>query len=77
MYGTPVIYSISSLPAKYKMYVLVNPLSSIVEAFRYAYLGSGNISWTALCYSAGFMFILLLLGVIIFNRVERSFMDTV
>lgn len=77
MYATPVIYPISSIPDNYKQYFLLNPLTSIVETFRYAYLGTGTFSWSALGYSTIFMFVLLLAGITIFNRVERSFMDTV
>ena len=77
MYATPVIYPLSSIPEKYKSYVLLNPLSSIIETFRYAYLGTGTFSWSALGYSAIFMIVLLLAGITIFNKVERSFMDTI
>jgi lipopolysaccharide transport system permease protein len=77
MYATPVIYPLASIPEKYKFYVLLNPLTSVIETFRYAYLGTGTFSWFDLGYSAIFMLVLLLLGIMIFNRVERSFMDTV
>jgi lipopolysaccharide transport system permease protein len=77
MYATPVIYPLSSIPEKYKPYVLANPLSPIIEAFRFGYLGTGTFSWMALGYSAIFMIILLFTGITIFNKVERSFMDTV
>jgi lipopolysaccharide transport system permease protein len=77
MYATPVIYPLSSIPDKYKTYVLLNPLSAVIETFRYGYLGTGNFSWSALGYSTIFMVLLLLSGITIFNKVERSFMDTV
>lgn len=77
MYATPVIYPLSSIPVKYKEYVLANPLTSIIETFRYAYLGTGTFSWPALGYSTIFMLVLLLVGITIFNKVERSFMDTI
>lgn len=77
MYATPVIYPISSLAPKYKTYALANPLSGIVETFRYGWLGSGTFSWGALAYSFIFMFVLLFLGVLVFNKVEKTFMDTV
>ncbi len=77
MYATPVIYPISSLAPKYKSFALANPLSGIVETFRYGWLGSGTFSWGALEYSFVFMFVLLFIGVLIFNKVERTFMDTV
>lgn len=77
MYATPVIYPISSLAPKYKIYALANPLSGIVETFRYGWLGSGTFSWAALEYSFVFMFVLLFIGVLVFNKVEKTFMDSV
>lgn len=77
MYATPVIYPVNSLPEKYKAYVLANPLSSIVETFRYAFLGSGHFSWNSLLYSSVVMLVLLVTGAVIFNKVEKNFMDTV
>ncbi len=77
MYATPVIYPLSSLPEKYKWIILANPMSPIVETFRYAYLGSGSFSWTYLGYSVVVTFIILMMGIIIFNKVEKSFTDTV
>lgn len=77
MYGTPIIYSLSSVPEKYKSIVLANPLSIVVETFRYAYLGTGYFNWSSLGYSFGIMLVLLGLGVVVFNKVEQSFMDTV
>ncbi len=77
MYATPVIYPIAFLPIKYKSIVMANPLSGIVETFRYAWLGSGTFSWQLLGYSSCFVIILLILGIVIFNKVEKNFMDTV
>ncbi len=77
MYATPVIYPLASIPDQYKTYVLLNPLTAVIETFRYGYLGTGTFSWSALGYSTFFMILLLLSGITIFNRVERSFMDTV
>lgn len=77
MYATPVIYPLTSIPEKYHFWVMANPLSSIVEAFRYAFLGSGTFSPAAIGYSAIWMIVLLFGGIMIFNKVERSFMDTV
>ena len=56
---------------------MLNPMTSIIEAFKYATLGQGYFSWGALGYSFAFMSILMLWGIIIFNKVQRSFMDTV
>ena len=80
MYATPIIYSVASLKAKnpaYAKYAMLNPLSGVVETFRFAYLGSGTFSWSALGYSTGCMLLLLLYGTYIFNKVEKTFMDTV
>jgi len=77
MYATPVIYPVSTIPEKYKTLIMLNPMSSIVEAFKYGFLGAGNFSWFWLGYSAVFMLITLFIGIIIFNRTEKNFMDTV
>jgi lipopolysaccharide transport system permease protein len=77
MYATPVIYPLSSISDKYKAIILANPMTAIVETFRYGFLGSGSFSWGQLSYSLGFSVAILLLGTVIFNRVEKSFTDTV
>ena len=82
MYATPVIYPLSSITGGYKgieyrSLILANPMTSIVETFRYAFLGSGSFNWGYLAYSAGFTVAILIIGTIIFNKVEKSFTDTV
>ena len=77
MFATPVIYPLSSLPEKYKWIILSNPMTPIVETFRYAFLGFGSFSWMYLGYSLGITLIILYTGTVIFNRVEKSFTDTV
>jgi lipopolysaccharide transport system permease protein len=77
MFATPVIYPLSTISEKYKWIIQLNPMSSIVETFRYAFLGSGTFSWGALAYSIVFSLVMLVAGVIIFNKVEKSFTDTV
>ncbi|WP_324671911.1 ABC transporter permease [Hymenobacter sp. GOD-10R] len=78
MYATPVIYPLSSITnPEYRLLIAANPMSSIVEAFRYAFLGSGTFSWGALGYSLAVTVTVLLAGIIIFNRVQKSFTDTV
>ena len=77
MYATPVIYPVSSIPEKYQWIIMANPVSSIVETFRFAFLGSGSFSWGGIAYSTIFTLIILFTGVIIFNKVEKSFTDTV
>jgi lipopolysaccharide transport system permease protein len=78
MYGTPIIYPLSMITnEKLKMLMSLNPITSIVETFKYSTLGVGSFSWWALAYSFGFMIVLLAIGILIFNKVQRSFMDTV
>jgi lipopolysaccharide transport system permease protein len=77
MYATPVIYPLSQVPEQYRWIILANPMTPILEAFRYAYLGAGIVNVMYLLYSFCFMVGVLFIGVLIFNRVERTFMDTV
>jgi lipopolysaccharide transport system permease protein len=77
MYATPVIYPVSAVPERFQPLILVNPMTPIVEAFRYAYLGAGTINLAMLGYSAAFMLVTLLAGAVLFNRIEQTFMDTV
>jgi lipopolysaccharide transport system permease protein len=77
MYATPVIYPVSSIPEKYRIFILANPMAPIIEAFRHAFLGAGSVNGLHLAYSFGFMVTVMLIGTVIFNRVEQTFMDTV
>ncbi len=77
MYLTPVIYPISSIPEKLRWIAEVNPITPIIETFRAGFLGAGNATWLGLGYSAGFMLVVMFIGVVIFNRVEKTFIDTV
>lgn len=77
MYATPVIYPVSSIPEKYRWLILANPMTPIVEGFRYAFLGAGSLDAGAVLYSFGLTLAILLVGILIFNQVERTFMDTV
>ena len=78
MYATPIIYPLSELQGKsYKWAILANPMTPIVETFRYAFLGTGTFSWLYLGYTAVATFVILAIGTIIFNKVEKSFTDTV
>jgi homopolymeric O-antigen transport system permease protein len=77
MFATPVIYPVSSIPTQYQWLIQLNPMTPIIEAFRYAYLGAGSVSGSQLLYSLGFTLVALFLGSVIFNRVEQTFMDTV
>ena len=77
MYATPIIYPLSQIPDKYKIYVMLNPMTSVVETFKTALLGVGQIHYLQLLYSFCFSLVLLAIGVVTFNKVEKTFMDTV
>lgn len=77
MYATPVVYSMSSMPLKYQEIMKWNPLTGIFECFRFAFLGSGDFDSISLMFSSVLILIILIIGVVIFNKVEKSFMDTV
>jgi len=78
MYATPIIYPLNTITNdKIRFIMTLNPLTSIIETFKFGVLGAGSFNWWSLGYSFGFMIILLAIGIVIFNRVQRSFMDTV
>ena len=77
MYVTPIIYPLSSIEGVYKKIILLNPMTSIIETFRFVLLGSGTVNFNQLLYSFIFMIVTLLLGILLFNKIEQSFMDTV
>jgi lipopolysaccharide transport system permease protein len=77
MYATPVIYPLSMIQGKYRLLFLANPLTSLIETFRYAYLGGGTFSPLQLLYSAVATVVIVFVGIVLFNHVERTFMDTV
>lgn len=77
MYITPVIYPLSTLEGKMKLVAQINPITAIVETFKFGFLGSGQFSWGALMYSFAFSIIIFLIGVFMFNKTEKNFMDTI
>ncbi len=77
MYATPVIYPLSTMSPEKQWIMALNPVTSILETFKYATMGVGTFSWWHLSYSFGFMIVVLGIGIVIFNKVQRSFMDTV
>ncbi len=77
MYATPVIYPVSMLPGYFKKLASFNPLTGIFECFKYGWLGVGDFSPTMLIASSIIILILLVVGVVTFNKVEKTFMDTV
>ncbi len=77
MYATTVIYPLSAASTKYRWLIAANPMTELIETFRYGFLGRGSFNWPALGYSTIVTVIFLMLGTIIFNKVEKSFVDTV
>lgn len=77
MYATPVIYPISSVEGTLRWLLLINPMTPVTELFRYAFLNTSSLEPIYILYSVAFMVIILLVGMLVFNRVESNFMDTV
>ena len=77
MYATPVIYPVSSIPERYQILIKANPMTPIVETFRFAFLGAGTINPINLIYSFVFMIVIVIIGSVVFNRIEATFMDTI
>ncbi len=78
MYITPVIYPMSEIPERYKAFLYLNPLAPVIETFRLGFTGgTGEVPLMGLLYSTVFASIALMVGILIFNRTEKTFMDTV
>ena len=84
MYATPIVYPLSLTEGRYlfglplRTVMSLNPVTPVMETFKYGFLGAGEfIGWGALCYSLGFMTVILVLGIMVFNKVQKNFMDTV
>ena len=77
MYATPVIIPLSAVPAKYQPLMLANPMTGVIETFKYSFFGTGTFSWPLLIYSTGFTLIVFIVGLAVFNKTEKNFMDTV
>lgn len=77
MYASPVVYSISQIPEKYRFIYLLNPVSPIITMFRYAFLGSGYLPLLSWGISWITTLIVVTIGIILFSRIEKTFMDTV
>lgn len=77
MYGSAIVYPVSFLPEKFAKIIMLNPVVPIVETFRYAFTGNGTLSITYLLVSMVETIVVLVIGIVIFNRVEKTFMDTV
>jgi lipopolysaccharide transport system permease protein len=77
MYATPIMYPMSEIPDLYRPFLSLNPISPLIEMFRYAFTGTGYVTFFSFMYSLIFMIFALILGVFIFNKTEKTFMDTV
>ena len=77
MYATTVIYPLSAAPSNYKWLIELNPMTGIIEAFRHGFLGQGELTMATLGYSVMVTLVSLVLGVVIFNKTEKTFVDTV
>ena len=77
MYTTTVIYPLSITPGKFRKLIAINPMTGVIETFRNIFLGKGEISFDTLGYSLIFTIVALLLGLLIFNKVEKNFIDTI
>jgi lipopolysaccharide transport system permease protein len=77
MYITPVIFPSSSVPEKYRILVFINPVAPLIEAFKNGLIGAGEFNPRRLLYSVLFTALILFIGVVLFNRTEQNFMDTV
>lgn len=77
MYATPVVYPVSVVPERFRFFYMLNPVASIVETFRHAFLGTGMVNGVDILISWGITILLLFSGILLFNRVDKTFMDTV
>jgi len=77
MYATTVIYPLSRVKQDYRPFIEANPMTAIIECFRYGFLGKGTFSWMSVGYSALATGVMLIAGTLIFNKVEKDFVDTV
>lgn len=77
MYATPIMYPMSAIPEIYKPYLFLNPISPLIEAFRFVFTGTGTFVISQLIYSFLFALLILILGIFVFNKTEKTFMDTV
>jgi lipopolysaccharide transport system permease protein len=77
MYATPVVYPLSQISTKWQWFFALNPMTAVIETFRYAFLGSGAIQPWILGVSFGMTILILVIGIVLFSRVEKTFMDTI
>jgi len=77
MYASPIVYPLSVVPEKYKYFILANPMTPVIEGFRQAFIGKGHLDSSMFFYSILFTLVIFLIGILVFNKVEKTFIDTV
>lgn len=77
MFATPVIYPLSEVPEDYRVYMLINPLTAVIETFKYGFIGEGTFSWIHLGASFLTMLVVLFVGIASFNKIEKNFVDVI
>jgi lipopolysaccharide transport system permease protein len=77
MYASPIVYPLSIVPYQYKWLIFINPMTSVIETFKFGFLGNGEFDIIWLSYSLLISIIIFFAGLVIFNKVEKSFIDTV
>ena len=77
MYATPIMYPMNAIPELYKPYLFLNPISPLIEVFRYVFTGTGTFVISQIVYSFIFALVILLVGIFVFHKTEKTFMDTV
>lgn len=77
MYATPIVYPLSQIPTKWHWLVALNPMTAIVETFRYVFLGAGGVDIKTMGISVSMTLLILIIGITLFSRVEKTFMDTI
>ena len=77
MYASPIVYPLSIVPEKYRYIIVLNPMTPIIEGFRQALVGKGHLDMSMFLYSLMFTITAFILGLLMFNKVEKTFVDTV
>ena len=77
MYISPIVYPLSEVPERYKIFILINPMTAVIESFRGSFLGVSSVSFEAILISVITTILLFITGLVIFTRVEKTFMDSV
>ena len=77
MYASPIVYPLSVVPDKYRMFIIANPMTPVIEGFRQAFVGRGHLDYNMYIYSLLFTIATFFIGLLVFNRVEKNFIDTV